>query len=89
MNSIEILTAIGESIGYPGVNLTAENVPVVVEALAGITALETVAPEEQPTGRIPEHQWTGKDAKNQSVTVFLWPEAPAPPIFPNPEDSEG
>lgn len=87
--SIEIVTAAGESTGYPGTNLTKENVPTVVGALAGIASMAEETPKKQPTGRTPLAQWAGKDAQNQSVTVFLWPEAPAPPVFLNPEDSEG
>lgn len=86
-NSIEIQMASGESVGYPGVNITAETAPVIVAALAGVTKLNEVPAAKQPTGRTPDHQWVGKDANNQDVTVFLWPEAPAPPVFLNPEDA--
>lgn len=87
-SSIEIVSSTGGSIGYPGVSLTKENVPVVVGALAGITGMASKTPSTQSTGRTPLAQWTGTDAQNQSVTVFLWPAAPESPVFQNPEDSE-
>lgn len=76
MGSIEIVTMHGQSIGVPGQRWTPAIVPVVLEALQGITGLTTVVSGPQPTGRTPEAQWTGIDADNQSVTVMLWRDVP-------------
>lgn len=86
--SIEVLTADEESIGYPGINLTKESTPIVVQALLGVTGLVEQSPRAQGTGRMPVAEWSGTGAQMQPVTVFLWSEAPAPPEFPNPEDGE-
>lgn len=71
--SIEIIRG-GESIGVVGLRWNPETVPVVLETLHGITALDAVDPEAAPTGRAPAYQWVGVDAENQLVTVYLWPE---------------
>lgn len=70
--SVEVKTADGMSIGVPGQRWTLDVVPVVLEALHGITGMESVTPEQVPTGRTPEAQWTATDANNQHVHVFLW-----------------
>ncbi len=72
--SIEVKTADGMSIGVAGTRWTIATVPVVLDTLYGITGLETATPQEQPTGRTPEAQWSGVDANNQDVTVLLWKE---------------
>lgn len=74
--SIEIKTADDQSIGVPGKRWTLDVVPVVLETLQGVTGLTSVTPEQQPTGRTPEAQWTGVDANNQTITVFLWKDIP-------------
>lgn len=74
--SIEIRTHTGESHGLPGQRWTRSAVPVVLETLHGITGMEAVEPEAQPTGRVPEAQWRGVDECNQGVTIFLWRDIP-------------
>lgn len=74
--SVEIKTTDGQSIGVPGKNWTLEAVPFVLNVLHGITGMESVTPEQQPTNRTPDAQWTAVDADNQSVTVLLWPDIP-------------
>lgn len=74
--SVEIRTADGMSIGVPGQRWTLESVPLVLETLQGITAMEPVTPVEQPTGRTPEAQWTALDVDSQAVTVMLWRDIP-------------
>ena len=74
--SIEIKTADGLSIGVQGQRWTLEAVPLVLETLHGITGMETVEPEEQPTGRTPMAQWEAVDANNQDVIVLLWEDIP-------------
>jgi uncharacterized protein YbaA (DUF1428 family) len=74
--SVEIKTTDGQSIGVPGKRWTLEAVPVVLETLHGITGLVSVTPEQQPTGRTPEAQWSAVDANNQTVQVMLWAEVP-------------
>ena len=76
IGSIEIRTTDDQSIGVQGTRWTLDAVPVVLEALHGITGLEEAEPEEQPTGRTPEAQWQGVDANNQDVSVLLWRETP-------------
>ena len=74
--SIEIRTANNESIGVAGKRWTLEAVPLVLETLYGVTGMECVTPEAQPTGRTPEAQWSAVDANNQTVTVMLWRDIP-------------
>lgn len=74
--SIEIRTTENMSIGVPGKRWTLDVVPVVLETLQGVTGLVSVTPQAQPTGRTPEAQWTGVDANNQSVEVYLWRDIP-------------
>lgn len=76
IGSVEIRKHTGESMGVVGQRWTVAAVPVVLETLHGITELEAVEPEAQPTGRVPEAQWTGVDAQNQPVTVMLWADIP-------------
>lgn len=70
--SIEIVTATDESLGVPGMALSADVVPAIVGALYGITQVASITPDAQPTSRTPEAAWTGRDANNQDITVFLW-----------------
>lgn len=76
IGSVEIRDAGGNSIGVPGKRWTLEAVPFVLETLQGVTGLQSVTPEAQPTGRTPEAQWTGVDANNQTVEVYLWRDVP-------------
>ena len=74
--SVEIRTANNESIGVAGKRWTLEAVPLVLETLYGVTGMESVTSEAQPTGRTPEAQWSAVDANNQTVTVMLWRDIP-------------
>lgn len=74
--SVEIRTTDNMSIGVPGKRWTLEAVPLVLETLHGVTGLASVTPEQQPTGRTPEAQWSGVDVNNQVVQVFLWRDIP-------------
>lgn len=74
--SLEIINSSGESTGVVGSDWTADAVPVVVRALYGITDVEDAEPTPAQTGRTPDHQWTGKTANNQDVTIRLWSEVP-------------
>ena len=74
--SVEIKKADDTSIGVPGERWTLEAVPLVLETLQGVTGLVSVTPETQPTGRIPEAQWSGVDAQNQQIVVMLWRDIP-------------
>lgn len=85
IGSIEIINSNNERVGYAGVDLTPENVPLIASALVGASDLESVEPVKQPTGRVPEAQWTGT-ARDLDVVIMLWPEAPDPIEFTNPED---
>lgn len=74
--SIEIVTADGRSIGLPGVKWSEEAIPVVLEALYGITDTAPETPGKRPSGRIPKGKWKARDMNNQDVEVLLWPEVP-------------
>lgn len=65
-----------QSLGLSGKRWTLEAVPVVVEAVHGITDIAPVEPTEQPTGRIPDAAWTGTGALGQPVSIYLWADIP-------------
>lgn len=73
--SVEIVRN-DESVGVVGTQWVPEEVPVVLRNLHGIREMAEVEPEKRPTGRTPEHQWTGMDANNQPVDVYLWEDVP-------------
>lgn len=75
--SLEITDMNGESTGVVGTHWTEEAVPVVLDALHGIADVQSVDPTTaSETGRLPELQWTGRNANNQTVTIRLWEEIP-------------
>lgn len=74
--SVEILRSNDERTGVVGTEWMPEEVPIVLRNLYGIRNLEAQEPQERPTGRTPEYQWSGVDANNQTVTVLLWEDVP-------------
>lgn len=74
--SLEVIDSSGESTGVVGMNLTSDAVPAVLDALYGITDVEEAEPTAADSGRVPDGQWTARDANNQDVTVRLWREIP-------------
>lgn len=74
--SLEIIDNSGDSTGVVGTNWTPETVPVVLGALYGITDVQEAAPTPAESGRVPDGQWTAKDASNQDVIVRLWEDVP-------------
>lgn len=73
--SVEILHN-DERTGVVGAEWVPEEVPIVLRNLHGIRDMAETEPQERPTGRTPEYQWSGKDASNQDVTVLLWEDTP-------------
>lgn len=91
--SVEILRN-DERTGVVGAEWVPEEVPIVLRNLHGIREMEPAEPQQRPTGRLPEYQWSGKDASNQDVTVLLWRDIPyeetyAARIGPGLAESEG
>lgn len=73
--SVEIVRN-DERTGVVGTEWVPGEVPIVLRNLYGIRDMEPQEPEERPTGRTPEYQWSGLNAENQSVTVLLWRDIP-------------
>ena len=73
--SVEILRN-DERTGVVGAEWVPEEVPIVLRNLHGIRDMAEEEPQERPTGRTPEYQWSGKDASNQDVIVLLWQDVP-------------
>lgn len=73
--SVEILRG-DERSGVVGTEWVVEEVPIVLRNLYGIRDMEAQEPQERPTGRTPECQWSGVDANNQDVEVLLWEDVP-------------
>lgn len=74
--SLEIVHSTGESTGVVGTDWSDDAIPVVLRTLYGITDVKEAEPTRAATGRVPDGQWTGKTANNQTVTIRLWREIP-------------
>ena len=85
--SLELLAGDGAAVQSTGLTvaaITPDLVPVILQAVHGLTGVTVAAPEP---GQIAA--WTAIDSRLRPVRVILWPEPDLQPQFINQEAGDG